>query len=80
MDSGSDIYSLVIILYELATGRVPYMAETPVAVVFMHVSGPLPLPRSLNPELPEAVERVILKALARNPDDRYQTAEDLVAA
>ena len=80
IDSRSDIYSLGIILYEMATGRVPYKAETPVAVVFMHVSGPLPLPRSLNPDLPEAVERVILKALARNPDDRYQTAGDLVAA
>jgi len=80
IDSRSDIYSLGIILYEMATGRVPYRAETPVAVVFMHVSGPLPLPRSLNPDLPEAVERVILKALARDPDDRYQTAEDLVAA
>jgi basic membrane protein A len=80
IDSRSDIYSLGIILYEMATGRVPYRAETPVAVVFMHVSGPLPLPRSVNPDLPEAVERVILKALARNPDDRYQTAEDLVAA
>lgn len=80
VDARSDIYSLGIILYEMATGRVPYRAETPVAVVFMHVSGPLPLPRSLNPDLPEAVERVILKALARNPDERYQTAEDLVAA
>ncbi len=80
IDSRSDIYSLGIILYEMATGRVPYKAETPVAVVFKHVSGPLPPPRSVNPDLPEAVERVILKALARNPDDRYQTAEDLVAA
>jgi basic membrane protein A len=80
IDSRSDIYSLGIILYEMATGRVPYRAETPVAVVFMHTSAPLPLPRSVNPDLPEAVERVILKALARNPDDRYQTAEDLVAA
>jgi basic membrane protein A len=80
IDSRSDIYSLGIILYEMATGRVPYRAETPVAVVFMHTSAPLPLPRSVNPDLPEAVERVILKTLARNPDDRYQTAEDLVAA
>lgn len=80
IDSRSDIYSLGIILYEMATGRVPYKAETPVAVVFKHVSGPLPLPRSVNPDLPEAVERVILKALARDPDERYQTAEDLVAA
>jgi serine/threonine protein kinase len=80
IDARSDIYSLGIILYEMATGRVPYKAETPIAVVFMHVSAPLPLPRSLNPALPEAVERVILKALAKNPDERYQTAEDMVEA
>ena len=80
IDARSDIYSLGVILYELATGRVPYRAETPVAVVFMHTSAPLPLPRKVNPDLPEAVERVILKALAKDPDDRYQKAEDLVAA
>jgi basic membrane protein A len=80
IDARSDIYSLGIILYEMATGRVPYRAETPIAVVYMHISSPLPLPRSVNPDLPEAVERVILKALAKNPDERYQTAGDLVAA
>jgi branched-chain amino acid transport system substrate-binding protein len=80
IDARSDIYSLGVILYEMATGRVPYKAETPIAVVYMHVSAPLPLPRSVNPELPEAVERVILKTLAKNPDERYQTAGDLVAA
>jgi hypothetical protein len=80
IDERSDIYSLGVILYEMATGRVPYRAETPVAVVYMHISAPLPLPRSVNPDLPEAVERVILKALAKNPDERYQTAEELVAA
>jgi serine/threonine protein kinase len=80
IDARSDIYSLGIILYEMATGRVPYRAETPIAVVYMHISSPLPLPRSVNPDLPEAVERVILKALAKNPDERYQTAQELVAA
>jgi hypothetical protein len=80
IDARSDIYSLGVILYEMATGRVPYKAETPIAVVVMHATAPLPLPRKVNPDLPEAVERVILKALAKNPDDRYQTAADLVAA
>ncbi len=76
----SDIYALGVILYELVTGRVPYKAETPVAVIFKHIQDPLPSARELNPELPEAVELVILKALSKNPEDRYQTADDMVRA
>jgi Tol biopolymer transport system component/tRNA A-37 threonylcarbamoyl transferase component Bud32 len=76
-DARSDVYSLGVVLYELLTGRVPYEAETPMAVVIKHITAPLPLPRAVNPALPEAVERVVLKALAKDPADRYQTAGEL---
>ncbi len=77
VDSRSDIYSLGIVLYEMATGRVPYHAETPMAVVVKHIIEALPLPRSINPSLPEEIERVILKALAKRPKDRYQRVKDM---
>ncbi len=80
VDRRVDIYSLGIVLYEMVTGRVPYSAETPMAVVVKHITEPLPLPRAINPNLPEAVERVILKALAKTPDDRYETAGKMAAA
>jgi serine/threonine protein kinase len=67
-------------LYEMATGQVPYQAETPIAVVLKHVTAPLPLPSSLKPDIPSQVERVILKAMAKDPDDRFQTVGEMVTA
>jgi serine/threonine-protein kinase len=80
VDYRADIYSLGVVLYEMATGQVPFDAETPLAVVLKHITDPLPLPSTVNPDMPEGVERVILKAIAKEPDDRYSSAGEMAAA
>jgi len=80
VDHRTDIYSTGIMLYEMLTGDVPFRADTPMAVVIKHMTAPLPMPRDANPNIPEALERIILKATAKSQDDRYQTAEEMIAA
>ncbi len=80
VDQRTDVYSLGVLLYEMAAGRLPYDAETPMAIVFKHIYEPLPLPRRINPALPEEVERIILKAMAKSPADRYASAGALAQA
>jgi hypothetical protein len=71
---------LGIIFYEILTGRLPYTAETPIAVVYKQIHDPLPSARKFNPSLSEALELILLKSLAKNPEDRYQTADAFVQA
>lgn len=78
--STSDIYSLGIILYEMVTGKVPFDADTPLGVIHKHINEPLPPPRSLREDIPKALEDVILKALAKDADNRYSSAAEMMEA
>ncbi|MBI1877316.1 MAG: protein kinase, partial [Chloroflexi bacterium] len=76
----SDIYSLGVVLYEMLTGKVPFSADTPLAVMLKVVSDPLPPPRDFSPDIPDVLQGVVLKATAKDPAQRYQTAEAMVDA
>jgi hypothetical protein len=76
-DERSDIYSLGVVLYEMVTGQVPFDADTPFAIIMKHINDSLPLPTAVNSDTPEEVERVILKAMSKDPGDRYQKASEM---
>jgi serine/threonine-protein kinase len=79
VDARSDIYSLGVVLFEMVTGRTPFVGDSPVAVASKHVRDLPPLPRQLNPTVPVELEAVVMKAMAKSPDDRYADADALRA-
>lgn len=80
LDARTDIYSLTVVLFELLTGRVPFSADTPYAVIHDHIFSPLPLPRSINPNISPEVEKILLKGLAKERDDRFSGVGEMLVA
>jgi serine/threonine protein kinase len=80
LTAGTDIYSLGVVLYEIIVGRVPFMADTPYAIVHDHIFAPLPLPTQINPNVPREIENVLLRALAKDRNDRYASTIELAEA
>lgn len=80
LSAATDIYSMGIMLYEIVVGRVPFSADTPYAVIHDHIYKALPLPTKVNPSVPSQVEMVLLRALAKDPQDRYPSTLALMEA
>ena len=79
VDARADIYSLGCVLYECLTGAAPFERDGELQVVFAHLKEPPPLVTSLRPDLPDAIDAVVQKALAKAPDDRFSTCGELIA-
>ena len=78
VDNRSDLYSLSVVMYEMMTGRPPYDGESPVAVAIKHINGGAPLPSSLNPNIPGGLEQIIMRGMALDVKDRYESATQML--
>lgn len=80
LDNGTDIYSFGVMLYELIVGQVPFSADTPFSIIHDHIYTPLPLPHNIRQDIPESLERVLLKTLAKERGDRFESVDALLDA
>jgi serine/threonine protein kinase len=80
VDQRSDFYSLGIIIYEMLTERTPFKADLLINLIHKHLSEPPEPPSAINPQIPEELEKIILKCLEKKPEDRYQTSEEIIIA
>lgn len=78
VDEKSDIYSVGTMFYEMLTGQKPFDAEKPVSIAVMHMNNTPKRPRAINPDIPAGLEEIILRAMEKDPENRYQTASDMI--
>lgn len=78
-DAKSDIYSVGAMMYEMLTGKKPFDSDNPVAIAVMHMQDTAERPKAINPEIPDGLEEIILKAIEKNPEDRYSSTTEMIA-